>query len=259
MTLSIIVPVYNAAPYLKRCLDSLTASDDVQVILIDDGSTDDSWSIGLKHFVMNGFSKAVQFPKNRGVSAARNEGMRIATGEFITFLDADDYMTPNGIETMLCVIKMYGAQYDLIQFNHYRLKYGEVVTRASNVHGEFSAEYPPRLFCYVWNKVYRRQFLEEHGIGFEDGMSYGEDEIFNLECLKHTGKIFNYEGRTVVHSYENSDSLSRTVSKESLIYMADRIADFLKEDDLPQGMSAMLRRLLVKVWESNVYKRTFGE
>ena len=254
MTLSIIVPIYNAAPFLRRCLDSIPIREDVEVIIIDDASTDGSSGICDEYNF-----HVVHFPSNRGVSAARNCGIKHADGDFITFLDADDYYTENAIDIMLGAIKDYGADYDMIQFNHYvRRVSGEIATKGTNAHGEFKPPIMPRLFCYVWNKVYKRELIDRLDIKFLSDMHYGEDEIFNLMCLMLTGRLFNHCERTIIHSRENEGSLSRTPDADALVLMANRIAGFLTVDYLPDGMSEMLRQLLANVWDSTIYKKRFG-
>ena len=116
----------------------------------------------------------------------------------------------------------------------------------------------PRLFCYVWNKVYKRELRDRFDIKFLTDMHYGEDEIFNLMCLMLTGRLFNHCERTVIHSRENEGSLSRTPDADALVLMANRIAGFLTVDYLPDGMSEMLRQLLANVWDSTIYKKRFG-
>lgn len=98
MLISVIIPVYNAAIYLRSCLDRVTSEptcpqDQLEIICIDDGSTDDSFSI-LEEYSRNNLLTSVRLDKNHGVSAARNKGLSICTGEVILFLDSDDYFEP---------------------------------------------------------------------------------------------------------------------------------------------------------------------
>ena len=101
MKLSIIIPVYNEANFLRRCLDSVYANDEVEVIIVDDGSTDGSFEI-CQEYEDKGF-KLIQ-NEHSGVSVARNTGIQLAEGEYITFLDSDDEMSKDGISNILTVI-----------------------------------------------------------------------------------------------------------------------------------------------------------
>lgn len=257
MKLSIIVPVFNEEPYLRRCLDSIkrSCSSEVEAIIIDDCSTDGSGNICDEY--INDFM-IVHVSQNDGVSMARNIGMVEARGEFITFLDADDYVTTDGIETMLKAIRMYGDEFSIIQMNHYRKRNGEISARSINPNGAFSAANPPRLFCYVWNKLYRRDLIALNDILFIPGMSYGEDEIFNLECMIKARRVMSFAERAVVHCYENDSSLSRSVKADGLIRMSEEIHKVLRRNDMPPGMSGYLRQLISDIWSSGTYKRIFG-
>ena len=101
---SLIIPVYNEAPFLKRCLDSVANQTDksAQIIIVDDGSTDGSAEI-CDEYKKCGFE--VYHKKNGGVSSARNFGLKKATGEYVTFLDADDVLLPNALQVMAAVSK----------------------------------------------------------------------------------------------------------------------------------------------------------
>lgn len=124
MKLSIIVPVYNVAPYLRKCVDSLLAQDydDYEIILVDDGSTDDSWSIiqeyisrfrGLEDERIRGIHQ-----ENGGLSAARNTGIAAARGEYLCFVDSDDYWEPNVLGGLMAQVER-----DNLDVLRYRLQY----------------------------------------------------------------------------------------------------------------------------------------
>ena len=110
MKLSIIVPIYNVAPYLRKCVDSLLAQDisDYEIILVDDGSTDDSGTIADELLAYpqplpegKGVSMKVIHQENAGLSAARNSGVKVAQGDYIMFVDSDDYLQPNVLGTLM--------------------------------------------------------------------------------------------------------------------------------------------------------------
>ena len=118
MKLSIIIPVYNEEKFLKRCLDSVCGlPDDVQVIVINDGSTDGSKKI-FEEYKNEGFFFGNHIT-NSGVAETRNEGIADAQGDWITFLDSDDCLAPNGIQAMLNVIDEH-PDLEVIQMNHLR-------------------------------------------------------------------------------------------------------------------------------------------
>lgn len=125
MKLSIIVPIYNVAPYLRKCVDSLLAQDisDYEIILVDDGSTDDSGAIAdeLVHaFSLSPLASRLQLrvihQSNAGLSAARNTGIAVAQGEYIIFVDSDDYLQPNVLGTLMEQVERDNL--DVLRFNY---------------------------------------------------------------------------------------------------------------------------------------------
>ena len=104
VTVSVVVPIYNVAPYLKECLDSVAAQTlkDIEVICIDDGSTDGSGDIADSYVEKDSRFKLVR-QKNRGVSAARNKGISLAKGEYIYFIDSDDWMSADALEKLVSI------------------------------------------------------------------------------------------------------------------------------------------------------------
>ena len=177
--ISVVVTVYNKAPWLKRCLDSLVNQTDkvFEVIIVNDGSTDNSM------FIIEEYAKKYGWfalhTKNNGVSAARNLGMDEACGDYIAFLDADDSYTENAIEVMKNMTKDF--KYNIIQFGQYR---GDTGSHPQAPRGDYEL---PNCCVPFWefttNKLYRLSFLRENKIRFIEGLQFGEDEMFNVETF----------------------------------------------------------------------------
>ena len=108
--ISVIVPVYNVEKYLPQCLNSIINQTykNIEVVLVDDGSTDDSGNI-CEEYKKNDERIIVVHQKNSGLSAARNVGIEISTGEYITFIDSDDYISPDYIENLYSALEQYSA------------------------------------------------------------------------------------------------------------------------------------------------------
>ena len=196
---SVIIPVYNVENYLTRCLDSLLAQNyaDLEILLIDNGSKDQSGQICEDYAAKFSNITAYHIP-NKGVSSARNFGLAKAKGEFICFVDADDYLEGNlfsDLESQL------DSQLDLLVFSYYNSieqNLSEIIrsakilpTEGKKDNSDFIALFQELclsdMMYTVWNKIYRREFLEEHRIMFEQ-YELGEDVRFNLnvfECV-HT-------------------------------------------------------------------------
>lgn len=196
---SVIIPVYNVENYLHRCINSILVQEytDLEILLIDNGSTDSSGSI-CDTYASEYSNISVYHIENHGVSAARNFGLAKAQGEFICFVDADDYLVGNLFSNME---NQLDSGLDLLVFSYYNSleKNLSETTRSAKIlpiEGKkdrnqfialFTGLFLSDMMYTVWNKIYRREFLEEHRIMFEQ-YELGEDVRFNLnvfECV-HT-------------------------------------------------------------------------
>lgn len=191
MKLSIIVPIYNVAPYLKKCVDSLLQQDisDYEIILVDDGSTDNSGAIADELTAhpqplpkMRGVLMKVIHQENKGLSAARNTGIAVAQGEYIMFVDSDDYLQPNVLRMLMEQIERDNL--DVLRFRYQNVKEsGEVFAPYKDMtnYNDYSAVPTDGLTflnermgnqCYAVQFIIRRTMaiveLFTHGIYFED-------------------------------------------------------------------------------------------
>ena len=207
--ISLIIPVYNKAPFLKRCLASVAdqSNKTAQIIVIDDGSTDGSAKICDYYEKMIGFE--VYHTENRGVSAARNYGIEKAKGDYIAFLDDDDVLMPGAIGMM---VRAARRGYNICQFGHYRCRWFEEFNPLKQYRAlaqDYSFDYIPKYWVQVWNKLYKRQFLLKNKIEFKKGMQFGEDTLFNARCILANGGITHIEGATILHCLDDQESLCR--------------------------------------------------
>lgn len=204
MKVSLIITVYNKAPFLKRCLDSVVAQTDqsAQVIVVDDGSTDGSAEI------CDRYKFETYHTPNRGVSEARNLGMEKAEGDYIAFLDADDLLVPDAIASM---VKEAAHGYNIYQFNQHRaMKYDLLKdTVYGSPRGHYYLDFIPKYWVLVWNKLYKREFLERNNLRFKSGMQFGEDTLFNARCILANGGFYHAPQVTVVHIWDDNKSLCR--------------------------------------------------
>lgn len=190
--LSVVIPIYNVSSYLKMCLDSvyLQAEDNWEVILVDDGSTDDSGDI-CKEYRRKYPNTFVIHKENGGLSDARNAGIKIAKGEFIYFLDSDDWLTPKAISPLLdfaiknkCEIVQGGFYYsynDYLLFDNRRIDINQtpfVLNREETMIELVKNEYVKN---FAWGKLYKtsivKKYLFQKGKFFED--SYWQHLIVN--------------------------------------------------------------------------------
>lgn len=202
MKVSIIMPIYNAEDYLKRSIDSvLTQSyENIELILVNDGSTDSSLDI-CKGYEANDKRVLLLDIKNSGPGAARNNGLNRVTGDYITFVDADDFLKIDAIETlMLIAVK---NDYDIVSSNHFRVD-GEITVSKNNYKtGEISRKKTQEQcerynlfktsssFGYVWGKIYKTSFIKDNDIKFsEERKVFLEDTLLNLKAFSYNPRYY---------------------------------------------------------------------
>lgn len=252
MKLSVIIPVYNKERFLSRSLGSVIASDNVEVIVVDDGSTDTSGAICERY---ENFT-IIRKPHN-GVSSSRNVGLNEAKGDYITFLDADDEFTKDGIDKMLHYIDK-GFGNDVVQFNHLRA-YGDQrpADRFFEPEGFRNINNLPKKWCLVWNKIYKRSFLCDYGIYFNPKVRFEEDRLFNLECLKYTDGIHTCVLETVIKHNDDKFSICHTKTRSDVIAISEELTKMLSIGQKPE-LERVIRRNLAEQWDSRHAKKLFG-
>lgn len=200
IALSFIIPVYNAEKYLQECLDSITCQTlkNIEIICINDGSKDSSLAILENAAAKDERIKIFSVP-NAGVSAARNLGMSHARGEYIWFVDADDYISDveaakkvyeKGVSTdsdiVLCSYYIFNVRKNTIQSSNYLKKYIDVKD------GSILTELKEKRLsqpAMVWFKIFKRNFIDLHDFSFDTSISFGEDGVFSVKCMMTDGKI----------------------------------------------------------------------
>lgn len=255
--ISIIVPYRNAAKWLDRCCTSLTENPgEFEFIMIDGGSNDFGPEIVRSYADKDDrFIMARNDLVGSGVGGSRNIGLDLASGEWITFLDADDYIVNNTYYSFINAIK-YEA--NIHQFNHLRY-YPEldiVKEKYKNDARFYSISELPKSWQMVWNKLIRSEFLG--GIRFVEGVNYGEDELFVLECLARDKKILNHDRPSVVHCLDNKSSLSRIKTERQLIRLSRLLEGYIKRHKDPELRRAVCL-ILSEHWRSKTYLDIFSQ
>lgn len=233
MKLSIIIPVYNSAVTISRCLDSIIASGETEyeIIVINDGSTDSTYSI-LEDYNKKYENLKVYHIENSGVSAARNLGIKCAQGEYISFVDSDDYVSENYVSTILEHIQ---SDKDIYFFSgkvlsEYQSKKNQLVfISPCNTMSEVKHNLIKGKSNVPWDKLYKRDILVQNNINFREDTSLGEDWIFAMDYFE---KCKNFEViQEILYFYciqENSLSNKRMSEKMALdqIKLMERILQF---------------------------------
>ncbi|MCI5856855.1 MAG: glycosyltransferase family 2 protein [Agathobacter sp.] len=186
---SVVIPVYNVEKYLARCLDSVLAQDymSIEIICVNDCSTDNSAQLLQKYEAAHANIRVVMPEKNGGLGAARDLGMESAAGEYICFLDSDDYIAADFVSRY---VEAMGADTDIVIGSFLKCM-GDKQIAGKIIDSEAFAWVMPSAVV----RLYRLDFLRKNGIDFR-GLRYYEDGIFNLRCMvAHPRcRIINYSG-----------------------------------------------------------------
>ncbi len=212
--LSIIIPVYKVEATLRECLDSVLkeAPTDSEIILVDDGSPDNSPQM-CDEYALKDSRVRVIHQKNSGASTARNTGLKQATGEYVFFLDSDDYLTNGYFDKLLfhnadLIISNFIAFYsDSTPDFFIDISSSESQYTLPEFLNHFSIFFPT-MFNFPWGKIYKRDIILNNNISFDTKVAINEDLLFNLDYYSHC-KTIAFEKDAVVMYRQTAGSLSK--------------------------------------------------
>ena len=212
LKVSIIIPCYNVSKYVEKCISSITSQSytNIEIIPVEDGSTDDTALIREKMDYQDKRIK-VLYKKNEGVSAARNSGLDIATGDYIIFVDGDDYLSPDYVEYMLILTRSNDA--DFVMSKNCFTK--EVEQQMSVEHittitpqQATALLLSPRVIVGCWNKMFKREFIQKNNLRFSTTLFYGEGLNFITKAAQMANCIT--VGERKVYYYRRNNEASAT-------------------------------------------------
>ena len=227
---SVIIPVYNGEKYLKECIESLLNQTlkECEFIFIDDGSTDDS-SIIINEYKSRDDRIKLINQKNQGVSVARNNGLKVARGKYIGFVDADDYVDKDMFYKLYLTSEDKNSDFIMCNFKTTVDGYEKTSTYYYPEYIVMNREYIIENIIYkmiesghlnaIWNKLYKKEIIYKYNIEFTEGMKMGEDGIFNFQYFQ-VADSFVYIPYVGYHYREVSGSATRNIK-----YM-----DYFKDD-----------------------------
>lgn len=227
---SVIIPVYNAEDYIHQCLDSLLQQTlkEFEIICVDDGSTDNSLQI-LQYYEKLDSRIIVKHQANKGAGAARNVGLQFAKGEYLSFLDADDFFEPKMLE--VCVNTMDTEHSDIAgylakRFNQEKGVFSLITNSINDSycpdHSPFSpGEAPKHLFSIfqiaLWNKMYRHSFVSKKSLKFQE-IPRSNDLAFSFQALALASKISVIRQTFVNYRVNAGNSLQDTKDETPLMF-----------------------------------------
>jgi len=211
---SFIIPIYNVEQYVYRCFMSLltqeSAEANIECVVVDDCSPDRS--VNIVNQIISDYKGNIQFKvlthdKNRGLSAARNTGLKHATGDYVFFVDSDDYLMPDSLQYFLDNLKVY-PDVDIVMGNVKNCKSDDLLIHhiqetwlIDDPNMFFQLMLRHQIYLYAWNKLIRRDILINHQLLFEKGIIY-EDRSWSYELFSHVSSVLLLPKVTYV--YENN-------------------------------------------------------
>lgn len=242
---TVIIPVYNAAPYLKKCLASICQQTlkPIEIIAINDGSTDDSLSI-LHQLALQDQRIIIHNKSNGGVSHARNIGINEARGQYVTFVDADDWVEPFMLERLYSAIQK--TETEIVKCDVFvdgkndgnRLNYpstaNELFDPQKCLHLLFT-EFHEKHFGFACCKLYSKAFLDQFEIRFEEDMNFSEDVLFIIKAITKSTAICYVPQQLYHYNVLPQQSLTRSYSKnerEKYDVIYERIRETLVAENI---------------------------
>lgn len=228
---SVIVPIYNVEKYLEKCINSLLSQtlEDIQIILVNDGSKDNSGNIA-KEYEQNNKDRVIYVEKeNGGLSDARNYGLKYATGDFIAFLDSDDYIEKNAYEEMYNKAIEENADYVECDF------IWEFPNKI-RVDKQYPYKNKKEMLSFVrvvaWNKLIKRQLITDNNLEFPKGLRY-EDVEFTYKLIPFVNK-FAYVNKPFIHYVQREGSIANVQNERTaeIFTVLDNVIEFYKKNNI---------------------------
>lgn len=261
MKYSVIIPVYNSKKTIKRCIESITSQDrdDVEIIIINDGSTDDSESL-CKALQTEHYNIIYIHKENGGVSSARNLGISVAKGKYVMFVDSDDYVDSECFDVLDNYTK---SDADFYQFGFSIVAKGAVkgtqiwserhINTLSEKKTFIGESVVTRSINSCWAKLYKRKIIEEKDLRFCEELSVGEDLTFAFTFLLFADKIERIDSKIYFVDVSNETSLSRKYREnlsEQLICVYESMCEAFEKSHIE---SEFVNRSLAWLHYRNAY------
>ena len=226
--ISIVVPVYNSGKYLDRCLKSIVNQtySDIEILLIDDGSTDNSLEI-CNQFAINDKRIKVFHKENNGVSAARNDGLEYSTGDYIAFVDSDDYLELDMYDRMMKINDKFDC--DIVMCDCYKESSFNKEIFSHDIRSGYydrnmlikeyfptllmtnSVDYPPTISNWVC--LFKKDVIIKNDIRYEVGIRFSEDLLFGSKYMYYANSFYYMKHDCLYHYVMNQNSVTHTYYK----------------------------------------------
>lgn len=264
MLISIIVPVYNISKYIKRCLDSLMANVafDYEVIMVDDGSTDDCPQIIDAYAEKNPFFKSFH-KTNGGLSDARNYGLTKAKGDYVWFVDGDDYIANDALLNISQAIlenqpEILCFTSTAISHNKKRIIRFEHVKDLTDGKTFLKIQYKKRSMCpEIWHNVYKKAFLHDNFLTFKKGI-YHEDEEFSPRAFILAKRIVTYSFNAYFYDAREGSIMSQLDYSKHFTDLGQILLEYKDSSLFSKDLKALITDRLASLYVSAFIKNKSG-
>ena len=242
---SIIVPFYNVEGYIEKCLETLVNQSlaEIEIIVVNDGSKDRSIEI-VKKFLKQYPEKIIYLEKeNGGLSDARNFGIKHAKGEYIAFLDSDDYVEKDMYQNMYELAKKEDS--DMVECDFYWEYPNKRKIDTANQYNE-KKEMLEKVRVVAWNKLIKKEILEKANIQFPKGYRY-EDVEFTYELIPFLGKV-SFCKKPLVHYIQREGSISNSQNERTkeIFDVLDHVIEFYKQNEIYNEYKEQLEYVYIR-------------
>lgn len=229
---SIIIPAYNVEKYIEKCLSSVLEQTytNIEIIVVNDGSTDKTGQL-IDSISQQDSRICVIHKNNAGVSAARNSGIEISTGDYIVFVDADDYLAPDYVEYMLFLVENTGGDFCLSKYCYTRS--GEKQTEREFIEklqpeNAIALLLSPAVIVGCWNKIFKRSLIVDNDIRFSTTLFYGEGLTF-ITTVSQISKSIGVGNRKVYYYRRNNEASATTKFDINKLYNGEKALKNIKK------------------------------
>lgn len=248
MRISVIVPVYGVEAFLDDCMQSIFAQthQEMEVLLVDDGSPDKCPAMCDGYAALDSRVRVIH-KQNEGLGLARNTGLSAATGDYVCFVDSDDFLPPDALERLAGAACASGAEivcgnYEWVYPDGKRAPRGSIPEgeipreRLDDIAGRYPFFFSEAYLVMAWGKLYKRSFLEEHALLFDRNSEiYEEDRLFAYKAFIHKPRYVLVDRNVYCYRY-NEQSIMNSYKK-----------------DYPKRMCAFFENYAAYLWDRNVY------
>ncbi len=218
--ISLIVPVYNVEIYIEKCLESIVNQDykDFELILVNDGTQDNSINLADDYLKDKDIEYKVINKENGGLASARNAGLKVAVGEYISFVDSDDYIAKDFLSTLLDALIKENADYSFCGFEFVKKQEISIDDNREEIlfnRDELLKTFLKRTINFVVpSMLFKKEFLDKNELSFNEGLRFSEDQPFIWNVILNTNKaIYLYKKMYGYYIRENSIMTSSSLDK----------------------------------------------